>query len=134
MLYCSHRRHSFNYGDQNTNPFVQLVTTTPDPNTAMQEFQQQRGATLAKLPPTVDPSAVANKEGEQTDSTGPSTSQTAAPGSQSSSSAGASSTSTAQNGQATDANKKNGATRASAMWTGVYGGFALYMFSSVFVL
>ncbi|EIW62831.1 acid protease [Trametes versicolor FP-101664 SS1] len=100
---------SFNYGDQNTNPFVQLVTTTPDPNTAMQEFQQQRGATLAKLPPTVDPSA-------------------------SSTSSGASSTSTAQNGQATDANKKNGAVRASAVWTGVCGAYVLYMFSNVFML
>lgn len=113
---------------------MQLLTTTPDANTAMQEFQQQRGATLAKLPPTVDPSAVANKEGEETNSPGPSASQSPAAGSQSSTSAGASSTSTAQNGQATNANNKNGAVRASVMWTGVCGAYFLYMFSSLFVL
>ncbi|OJT08816.1 hypothetical protein TRAPUB_322 [Trametes pubescens] len=47
---------SFNYGDQDTAPFVQLVSTTPDADRAMQEFQQQRAAALATLPPTVDPS------------------------------------------------------------------------------
>ncbi len=115
---------------------MQLVTTTPDAHTAMQQFQQQRAATLAKLPPTVDPADVANKEGEQANSTGPSASQTPASvsASQSSNSAGASSTSTAQNGQATDTNKKNGAGRAGAMWTGVCGAYALYMFSIMFVL
>ncbi|EIW57421.1 acid protease [Trametes versicolor FP-101664 SS1] len=55
---------SFNYGDGVTGPFMQLVSTTTDANAALQEFQTQRAATLAKLPPAVDPASVANKEGQ----------------------------------------------------------------------
>lgn len=53
---------SFNYGDaQNSSaqPFVQMVSTTTDMEVALQEFQTQRAATLAQLPPTVEPSAIA---------------------------------------------------------------------------
>lgn len=39
---------------------MQLVITTSDANAAMQEFQQQRAATLAPLPPTVYPAVFVN--------------------------------------------------------------------------
>ncbi|KAI0365652.1 acid protease [Pilatotrama ljubarskyi] len=54
---------SFNYGDANNGPFVQMLTTTPDPNKALQEFQTQRAATLANLPPTLDPFDAVNQKG-----------------------------------------------------------------------
>ncbi|KAI0364779.1 acid protease [Pilatotrama ljubarskyi] len=61
---------SFNYGNANTGPFVQMVTTMPDSNTAMQEFQTQRAAALAKLPPTLD--AVSQQSSQASQSSAPS--------------------------------------------------------------
>lgn len=56
---------SFNYGDEqnssSTQPFVQMVSTTPDMAAALQEFQTQRAAELARLPPTVEPSAIVKR-------------------------------------------------------------------------
>ncbi|KAJ2989297.1 hypothetical protein NUW54_g8830 [Trametes sanguinea] len=49
---------SFNLGDNESGPFVQMVSTTPDLSAAYQEFQSQRAALLAQLPPTIDPSEV----------------------------------------------------------------------------
>ncbi|EIW59870.1 acid protease [Trametes versicolor FP-101664 SS1] len=126
---------SFNYGDQNTPPFVQMVTTTPDADTAQQEFQQQRAKTLAGLPPTIDPAAAANQGGQS-----PAAGAPGVPGSSASaratSSAGPSSsaTQTVQNAQPTASNNKNGAGRARALWTGVYGAYVLYLVSGVFLL
>ncbi|KAI0349533.1 acid protease [Trametes cingulata] len=64
---------SFNYGTRNGNnfnaPFVQMVSTTPDLNQANQEFQTQRAAQLAKLPPTIDPSAAVQGGSDQAPAT-----------------------------------------------------------------
>lgn len=52
----------FNYGEPSSSQaFVQMVTTTPDMTTAMQEFKTERAATLSQLPPTVEPSAIVNR-------------------------------------------------------------------------
>lgn len=131
----AHHCGRFNYGDQNTPPFVQMVTTTPDADTAQQEFQEQRAKTLAGLPPTIDPAAAANQGGQS-----PAAGAPGVPGSSASaratSSAGPSSsaTQTAQNAQPTAGNNKNGAGRAGALWTGVYGAYVLYLVSGVFLL
>ncbi|OSD03925.1 acid protease [Trametes coccinea BRFM310] len=45
---------SFNFGDNESGPFVQLVSTTPDLLAAYEEFATQRAAVLAQLPPTLD--------------------------------------------------------------------------------
>ena len=86
----------FNYGDSNSTtsnssdssslPFVQLVSTT---NSAemFDEFQTERFAVLAKLPPTVEPAVVIQYEPGGGSST-------AGPSSQTASSAGTSSTAT----------------------------------------
>ncbi|KAI8993831.1 aspartic peptidase domain-containing protein [Trametes punicea] len=52
---------SFNYGsaEAGVGPFVQMVSTTPDISAAITQFQSQRAATLAQLPPTIDPADVA---------------------------------------------------------------------------
>ncbi|KAI0633304.1 acid protease [Trametes polyzona] len=56
---------SFNYGDENTPPFVQMVSTNPDPNAAQQQFAQSRAATLAQLPPQIDPAAAVKQDEKQ---------------------------------------------------------------------
>ncbi|KAI9062580.1 acid protease [Trametes sanguinea] len=52
---------SFNFGNAQTGagPFVQMVSTTPDASAAQGEFQTQRAAALANMPPPVDPSTLA---------------------------------------------------------------------------
>lgn len=101
----------FNYGDGVTGPFMQLVSTTTDANAALQEFQTQRAATLAKLPPAVDPASVANKEGQQ------SPTQTAA------GSGSASGTTTSQTGS--PSHTGNGAGERRAVGAGAFGALAL---------
>lgn len=112
-----------------------MVTTTPDADTAQQEFQQQRAKTLAGLPPTIDPAAAAN-QGDQSPGAGAPVAS-GVPGQSATSSEAGPSSSVAQNTQnvqPTAGNKKNGAGRAKALWTGVYGAYVLYMMSSVFLL
>ncbi|KAI0645476.1 acid protease [Trametes meyenii] len=46
---------SFNYGDAQTGPFMQLMSTTTDLSAAQNDFVTQRAETLSKLPPTIDP-------------------------------------------------------------------------------
>ncbi|KAI0633302.1 acid protease [Trametes polyzona] len=58
---------SFNYGDQQTTPFVQMVSTAPSFQTAQDEFLQARAKVLATLPPEVDLSQATT--GEQSQST-----------------------------------------------------------------
>ncbi|KAH9850653.1 acid protease [Lenzites betulinus] len=114
---------SFNYGDVNTPPFVQMVPTTTDPNQALQEFQAQRAASLAKLPPTLD------GQGAQfpaNDANGPASSTAASSPGQPS----ASTTATAQNSTPSVTNKlNNGAGRHVVGWLGVaallFGAFLL---------
>lgn len=90
---------------------MQLVSTTTDANAALQEFQTQRAATLAKLPPAVDPASVANKEGQQ------SPTQTAG------TSGSASGTTTSQTGS--PSHTGNGAGERRAVGAGAFGALAL---------
>lgn len=59
----------FDYGDYDPtnnsssgNPFVQMLSVT-NPATMWSEFQNERAATLAQLPPTVDPAVIIQYEG-----------------------------------------------------------------------
>ncbi|TBU31743.1 aspartic peptidase domain-containing protein [Dichomitus squalens] len=82
---------SFNYGDwdpmQNTDgtPYVQMLATT-DPATMWDEFQTERAATLAQLPPALDPSLLVQYE--QQAAAASSTQSTADPSSPTDSSSG----------------------------------------------
>lgn len=69
-------RYSFTYGSgaESAGSFVQMVSTTPDFDTALQEFQTQRAATLAKFPPVLDPASLSDASGPSALS--PSTAQT----------------------------------------------------------
>ena len=49
----------FDYGDDGSQPFVQLLSTT-DLNEALPDFNKSRGATLAALPPTIAPIDLVN--------------------------------------------------------------------------
>ena len=62
-------RLRFDYGDYDPtnngssgNPFVQMLSVT-DPATMWSEFQSERAATLAQLPPAVDPTVIVQYEG-----------------------------------------------------------------------
>ncbi|KAH9895010.1 acid protease [Cubamyces lactineus] len=83
---------SFNYADDFQNgegSFVQLLSTTPDANAALNEFTTQRAAVLAQLPPEVNPADFA-KQGE-----GSLPAQTSAGGSAGSATGGSSTSSSA---------------------------------------
>ncbi|KAL1950661.1 hypothetical protein VTO73DRAFT_5785 [Trametes versicolor] len=71
---------SFTYGSgtESAGSFVQMVSTTPDFDTALQEFQTQRAATLAKFPPVLDPASLNITSGPSAQSAAlsPSTAQT----------------------------------------------------------
>ncbi len=56
-------RFTYGIGPQSEGSFVQTVSTTPDFDTALEEFQTQRAATLAKFPPAVDPASLNNLSG-----------------------------------------------------------------------
>ncbi|KAI0823316.1 acid protease [Trametes gibbosa] len=116
---------SFNYGDENIPPFVQMIPTTTDFNQALQEFQTQRAATLAKLPPTADPASIANKEGQQAPangSNGPSSPTTGSSGQPDATQTSESTTGTAQptttSQNANPTNTGNGAGRDTVMNVG----------------
>ncbi|KAI0642431.1 acid protease [Trametes meyenii] len=53
---------SFNYGNNQSDdtPYVQMVSTTTDLSAAKEEFNEQRNAALAKLPPTIEPYEIVN--------------------------------------------------------------------------